>query len=118
PFIKKIQGRFDEQDIRQTLQFVYENLPLFLDGEDYRTIRNRLSSDSIPALVEANFKSLISPSGIVSREFILRDPAGISFLGLEKLQQLKVGDDFTLRNGYVLTRDEKNLLLFITPNLP
>jgi 1-acyl-sn-glycerol-3-phosphate acyltransferase len=93
-------------------------LPLFLDKNDYATIQNKLQKDSISNVVEADYKSLISPTGIVSKDFILRDPLGISFIALKKLQQLSVGDDFELENGFVLTKDKKNLLLFISTKLP
>lgn len=118
PFIAKIQGRIDEEDIQQTFGFLYEHLPLFLDQKDYEAIGNKLSNDSIAAIVEKDYKSIISPAGMVSKDFILQDPLGISFLALQKLQQLSIGDQFELQNGFVITKDHKNLLLFITPKLP
>jgi uncharacterized protein len=118
PFIAKIQGRIDEENIQQTFDFLYEHLPLFLDQKDYEAIGNKLSNDSITAIVEKDYKSIISPAGMVSKDFILQDPLGISFLALQKLQQLSIGDQFELQNGFVITKDHKNLLLFITPKLP
>jgi len=118
PFIAKIQGRIDEENIQQTFDFLYEHLPLFLDQKDYEAIGNKLSKDSITAIVEKDYKSIISPAGMVSKDFILQDPLGISFLALKKLQQLSIGDQFELQNGFVITKDHKNLLLFITPKLP
>ncbi len=117
-YISKVQGKIDEENIKETFDFVYANLPLFLDNNDYVIIQNKLQNDSIATIVEADYKSLISPTGIVSKDFILQDPLGISFIALKKLQQLSVGDDFELENGFVLTKDKKNLLLFITPKLP
>lgn len=118
PYIKSIQGKIDEENIQQTIDFVYNNLPLFLDDKDYATIQNKLSQDSIAGVVNANYKSIVSPSGLVTKDFILQDPLGISFMALQKLQQLNVGDEFTLENGFVVTKDKKKLLLFISPNLP
>ncbi|NDP28433.1 MAG: MMPL family transporter [Flavobacterium sp.] len=118
PYISKVQGKIDEENIKETFDFVYANLPLFLDKNDYITIQNKLQNDSIATAVEADYKSLISPTGIVSKDFILRDPLGISFIALKKLQQLSVGDDFELENGFLLTKDKKNLLLFISTKLP
>ena len=60
---------------------------------------------------------MVSPTGLVSKDFILNDPLGISFIALKKLQQLSVGEDFELQNGFVLTKDKQHLLLFITPKL-
>jgi 1-acyl-sn-glycerol-3-phosphate acyltransferase len=118
PYVTGIQGKVDEENIQETIDFVYNNLPLFLENKDYVTIQNKLQKDSIAATVQGNYKSIISPSGFITKDFILQDPLGISFMALKKLQQLNIGDDFTLDNGFVMTKDKKKLLLFITSNLP
>jgi 1-acyl-sn-glycerol-3-phosphate acyltransferase len=117
PFIGKIQGKIEEENIQEALDFVYQNLPLFLDKKDYEQIQNKLHKDSIANTVASDYKSIISPAGLISKDFILRDPFGISFIALKKLEQLSVGDDFAFQNGFILTKDKKNLLLFITPKL-
>ncbi|WP_395047324.1 1-acyl-sn-glycerol-3-phosphate acyltransferase [Flavobacterium sp.] len=118
PYVGKLQGKIDEENIQETFDFVYAHLPLFLDKSDYATIQNKINSDSISKIVEADYKSLVSPTGMVTKDFILQDPLGISFIALKKLQQLSIGDDFELHNGFVLTKDKKNLMLFITTKLP
>ncbi|MWB93856.1 MMPL family transporter [Flavobacterium sp. GA093] len=118
PYITGIQGKVDEENIQETIDFIYHNLPLFLENKDYDAIQNKLQKDSIAATVQGNYKSIISPSGFVTKDFILQDPLGVSFIALKKLQQLNIGDDFTLDNGFVMTKDKKKLLLFITSNIP
>jgi 1-acyl-sn-glycerol-3-phosphate acyltransferase len=117
PFIEKIQGKIEDENIQETFDFVYANLPLFLDHKDYAIIESKLHKDSITVSVAASYKSIISPAGLVSKDFILQDPLGISFIALKKLQQLSVGDDFELQNGFILTKNKQNLLLFVTPKL-
>jgi 1-acyl-sn-glycerol-3-phosphate acyltransferase len=118
PYITGIQGKIDEENIEETIDFVYQNLPLFLDDNDYASIENKLQKDSIAATVQGNYKSIVSPSGFITKEFILQDPLGISFIALKKLQQLNIGDDFVLDSGFVMTKDRTKLLLFITSDLP
>ncbi len=118
PYVTGIQGKIDEENIQETIDFVYNNLPLFLENKDYEAIQAKLQKDSITSTVQGNYKSIISPSGFITKDFILQDPLGISFIALKKLQQLNIGDDFTLDNGFVMTKDKKKLLLFITSNLP
>lgn len=118
PFVNSVQGKVDEENIQETIDFVYNNLPLFLEDKDYKNIQAKLQKDSIASTVQGNYKAIVSPSGLVTKDFILQDPLGISFVALKKLQQLNIGDDFTLENGYVMTKDKKKLLLFITSNLP
>ncbi|SHI67521.1 1-acyl-sn-glycerol-3-phosphate acyltransferase [Flavobacterium terrae] len=116
-YIKDIQGKVDEENIQETFQFVYDNLPLFLTDKDYQQIQQKINNDSIANQVDKNYRTLISPTGIVAKDFIVNDPLGISFIALKKLQQLSVGDEFQLKNGYVITKDESKLLLFINPKL-
>lgn len=116
-YIKNVQGKVDESNIQETFDFVYNHLPLFLEEEDYQQIENKLNQDSITIQVENNLKTLISPTGIVAKDFIIADPMGISFMALKKLQKLNISDDFKLVNGYVVTQDEQSLLLFIDPVL-
>ncbi len=114
-YVKYLRGKINEDDLLKTMDFVYDNLPLFLDDEDYKTIANRIEADSINAITEANYRTLLSPSGIVSREVILKDPLGLSFIGLKKLRQLSVSEEFIVKDGFLISNDEKHILLFITP---
>lgn len=116
-YIKNIQGRVDDENIQQTFDFIYNNLPYFLDEHDYANLEKKITTDSISKQVETNYRTLISPTGIIAKDFILNDPLGISFIALKKLQQLSVGDDFTLKDGFIVTKDESMLFLFINPNL-
>ncbi|WP_179348911.1 MMPL family transporter [Winogradskyella pacifica] len=116
-YIKQIQGQIDDNEIQKTASFIYDNLPLFLNEADYSTIANKIQKDSIAAITLKNYKTLISPSGIVTKDFILKDPLGLSFIALKKLQELSFGEDFTLQNGFLVSKDKQHILLFITPAL-
>lgn len=114
-YIESLQGRIEDADIYSAVNTVYNNVPLFLTDADYKTIARRITPDSIKAITQTNYKTLLSPSGIVAKKTILKDPLGLSFLGLKKLHTLGVGDDFMVNNGFVVSKDGKHLLLFINP---
>lgn len=114
-YIKRIQGKLNDEDLPNTLNLVYDNLPLFLDDDDYGSIAEKLSKDSIAKITEQHYRTLISPSGIIASKTIRKDPFGLSFIALKKLQQLGIGDDFKLKNGFLVDQKEENILLFITP---
>lgn len=114
-YFTNIQGQVAEEDVSSTLNFIYNHLPLLLDDTDYKIIENKLQTDSISEITRNNYKTLISPSGIIAKETILKDPLGLSFIALKKLQQLTFGDDFSLQNGFLLSKDQNHILLFITP---
>lgn len=115
PYTKRIQGKLNEEDLPNTLNLVYENLPLYLEDADYKAIAQKLSADSITQLTQQHYRTLISPSGIIASKTIRKDPLGLSFIALKKLQQLGIAEDFHLKDGFVIDQEEKNILLFITP---
>lgn len=114
-YIGSVQGKVNDNEISETFDFVNQNLPLFLDENDYKEIEKKLSKDSIAKQVENNYVSLVSPTSLVTKEFIKKDPLGITFLGIKKLNALNINKDFKLEDNYIVTKDGKNLLLFIEP---
>ncbi len=114
-YYTSVQGKLDSENFSQIIDFANENLPLLLDENDYKTIDNKLRIDSVAAAIERNYKSLISPSGLVTKDIILQDPLGLSFIGLKKLRSLGMADDFTIEDGYIFSKDKRKLLLFIDP---
>lgn len=114
-YIKSIEGRVDESEMSQTFDFANANLPLLLNEDDYKTIEAKTHPDSIAHKVAENYDALISPTSMVTKDFILKDPLGLSFIGLKKLSVLNFGGDFKLENNFVVSKDGRSLLLFIEP---
>ncbi len=117
-YILNIQGEISDDDMVNTLDFVYKNLPLFLEAKDYQYLSKKVLADNLENVIINNYKTLISPTGFVAKESIRKDPFGLSFRALKKLEDLKLVDNFEIYNGFLLTKDKKNLLLFIKPKLP
>jgi 1-acyl-sn-glycerol-3-phosphate acyltransferase len=113
-----ITFKVSEDAMMRIYDFIYENLPLFLDETDYRKIASMLNPTEIERIIEADFKSLISPAGIATGRFITKDPLSLTPLALSKLTQFQLDENFTLYNASVFTRDRKNLLLFLDPAFP
>ncbi|GAA3508297.1 MMPL family transporter [Aquimarina addita] len=116
-YIDKIQGKVADDTVMELYDFVYQHLPFFLTESDYKLIAKKINSDSITNILNTNYKTLISPAGLVTKKFIVKDPLALTPIGLQKLAQLQLGDNFDLYNGYLITKDQKNILLFITPAL-
>ncbi|MFS4472897.1 MMPL family transporter [Chryseobacterium sp. T20] len=114
-YIGSVQGKVNDNEISETFDFVNQNLPLFLNENDYKEIDRKLQKDSIARQVENNYISLVSPTSLVTKEFIKKDPLGLTLLGIKKLNALNISKDFKLEDSYIVTKDGKNLLLFIDP---
>ncbi|GGZ49406.1 MMPL family transporter [Mesonia mobilis] len=115
-FIEKIQGKVADREVQQTYDFILENLPLFLTDEDYEIIQQRIAKDSVQSSIEGVYKSLVSPSGILTKRFVLNDPFQLSSLGLTKLKSLELQTGFRIYKNFLVHKNGKNLLLLITPN--
>jgi 1-acyl-sn-glycerol-3-phosphate acyltransferase len=115
--IASIQGRAGEDDLSKVMDFAYDHLPLFLEEEDYLSIDSSLTEERIKESTAQNYRTLISPTGIMARKTIQRDPLGMSFIALEKLKQLSLVDDFIMHDGYLLNAKKTNLLLFLSPDV-
>ncbi|MEP6735183.1 MAG: 1-acyl-sn-glycerol-3-phosphate acyltransferase [Chryseolinea sp.] len=114
-YTRNISGRVDDDKILQVFKSVSGNLPMFLSDEDYNDLDSIVDPANIPTVMETNYRQLISPSGIALKRIITEDPLGISFLALRKFAQLQYDQNFELYDGYVVTKDHKNLIFFIEP---
>ena len=117
-YISNIQGTAEEETLFETMGFIYKNLPLFLTEADYAVLERKLSKDSISKTMKENYRTLVSPSGIIAKKQILKDPLHLTNLALQNLKNVGVEDGFKLKNGFVMTEDEQHILLFVTPAFP
>ena len=118
PYISKLNDKVDDETKESMFNSISEHLPVYLDKKDYQSIDSLIQPSTIRQTLESDIKTLSSPAGIVLKKMISEDPTGISFLGLQKLQQLQYDDNFELYDNYVITKDHTQLLLFITPAYP
>ena len=118
PFITKINYKVDDGLALELFETVSDYLPVYLNEKDYTEIDSLITPARVKASLEQNFRTLTSPSGFALKSMISKDPVGITFLGLKKLQQLQYDENFELYDNYILTKDRKHLMLFITPKFP
>ncbi len=117
-YIKGITGNVTDSSMSASLDLLYDHLPVYMDENDYRKIDSLLAPASIHLALEKDYKNLLSPAGFALKKIILRDPLGLTYLAMNKLKSLQAGDNFELVDGFIMTKDRKNLLLFITPANP
>jgi 1-acyl-sn-glycerol-3-phosphate acyltransferase len=115
PYISKINYRVDDGLIMNLFGTITDRLPIYLNEKDYATIDTLITPDKVKQTLTQDIRTLTSPAGIALKNIISNDPVGISYIGLKKLQQLQYDENFELYDSYVVTKDHKNLLMFITP---
>ncbi len=114
-YIQHIDEAPDETTLFETYELLYNNLPLFLNESDYKQIDSMITAEQIEESLQADYKTLISPVGFVTKKMIKKDPLHLTQLALEKLKSFGMSDNFELYRNHFLSKDHKNLLLIISP---
>ena len=89
PYINKINARVDDNVVMDLFNTITERLPIYLNENDYHSIDSLIEPARIKETLEQNIKTLTSPAGFALKKIISKDPVGISYIGLKKLQQLQ-----------------------------
>lgn len=118
PYIRKVQEKVEDSAVMNMMQVIQDHLPLFLEANDYHTIDTLITPKRLEQTLQHNYQTLISPAGLVLKNVIQADPVGMSWIGIRKLQQLQLDDQYALYDGYIMSKDQQHLLMFITPAFP
>lgn len=114
-FIKEINYKIDESQFLELYTTLYQNLPLFLDSTDYQSIDELIDPSEVNQRISGAYRALLSPAGFALRESVLRDPLGFTRLAFNKLQSFQIDENYQIYQGYIVTNDYRNLLVFISP---
>lgn len=114
-YYESVQGVLNEDLFQLSFDFVYRNLPLYLNNADYQQIALKLNKDSIAQQVDKNHEQLLSGSAAVMKDVIVNDPLQLSFLALQKLQQFQGNEGFKFQDGFLFSNDGQKIILFINP---
>ncbi|MCH2045499.1 MAG: methyltransferase domain-containing protein [Saprospiraceae bacterium] len=112
-YIKGIRYAVPENAILGIYEELYANLPFYLEEEDYANLEQRLTPEGIDKSLKGVYKNLISPSSLVIKKNLLKDPLALTTLPLRKFQQHQVGGNYTLYKGRIMTENQKHLLFFV-----
>lgn len=99
----------------EVLDFIYNNLPLYLEEIDYKNIEESISTQKISERLESSMAMLLSPAGAVAFDMISRDPLFIGSHLVAKLDSLRMGVKMNLYRDYVYSGDWKSLFFVLSP---
>ncbi len=91
------------------------NLPLFLNEQDYKQLDSLITPEAIHNTLLQNRQVLLSPASVVMKQFITRDPVGISGLVWKKLSALQFDPSYELYEGYLFGNNQRQLTFFLKP---
>lgn len=114
-YFADIRLQTDEEASAGLIDLVYHNIPYFLDSADYAALDSALAPERVRESIVNGYNTLLSPAGFALKQYFVKDPLGITWKGLKKLEKLNVSDNFTLQDGYIVTRNGQNLMMFARP---
>lgn len=115
PYVRKVNYKLDDELTMKLFDVTRDHLPVYLTERDYLSIDSLIDAKTVKNTLVYNIRTLSSPAGFALKTIIQQDPVGISFIALRKLQQLQYDENFELYDNAVVTKDHKNLLIFLTP---
>lgn len=117
-YVRKVNYKVDDEVMLSMLSTITAHLPVYLEESDYRSIDSLIMPGKVRETLEQDFRTLSSPTGIVMKSLLRKDPVGLSGPALKKLRGLQVDENFEMIDNCIFTKDHKNLLVFITPAFP
>jgi len=84
--ISSIEKAPEDAEFLKVYDFIYQNMPLFLNLDDYKEIEKKVSDTNIRHSLQSNLKTLISPVGFGAKNMIKNDPLHLTAIALEKLK--------------------------------
>ncbi|BDD02125.1 1-acyl-sn-glycerol-3-phosphate acyltransferase [Persicobacter psychrovividus] len=110
------QSHITGNEMDHLMSFVYQHLPVFLSDEDFQELESKSKPDSVRQVIRRGYKTLISPAGLVSKKYFLKDPFSLGLTALAKFKSLKPDDQITLENGFLTSKDKSKIFFILTPN--
>lgn len=114
--VKSIEQAPAQDKMLEVYKTVYNNLPIFLNNDDYARIDTILKTENINKAIASDYATLISPTSFVTKRFISSDPLHLTPIALNKFSSLNTDNDFQVYNNYFISGDKKNIVFLIIPN--
>ena len=115
--IKELMYEVDNKKIEEVTDFITQNLPYFLEEEDYRRIDSLLTPQAIENQLKTDKELLMSPMGGFVRNVILNDPLHFSQNALKGLENFKQNDNYNTDNGFIFN-NKGECIVIITSKYP
>jgi len=114
-FVQSIDMAPNQTDMIDVYDAVYNNLPVFLTEDDYKTIDTIITPRNIQNTLASNYSTLMSPVSFVTKKLIAKDPLYFTPIALKKFRSFDIGNNFLVYGKYFMSANHHNLILLITP---
>ncbi len=114
--IKSLKGSVDDEMGIQLIDFVHQNLPYYLDDNDYAFLDSVTQPAVLEQKIKEGFENVLSPAGFAMKRFFIQDPLFLFSRGIKKFEKLSFNENFQIQDGFITTKDGQNVILFLQPS--
>ena len=111
--ILSLNTTIDTEGYDNTVNFIYNNLPLYLEDKDYQALDSLLTAENCNEVMKENYSKLTSAMGVGVKKILLKDPLWIGSKTLLNLSKLNAYDNYTIFEDYLFSNDYKTLFVFL-----
>ena len=116
--IKEVFYRLPPEYEEKVISHLLPYLPVLLSQKEFDEIGESLSPERLRQVLQEDFSLMKSIAGLPLKKFLLQDPLGFSRFLLRRLQNFRGEFTIKIRNGFFVSRDEKNCLIWAESALP
>lgn len=113
--LAEITFKPEDDQIMEAFDLFYENLPLFLDSNDYAALDTAIAPENIQSTMASGYRTLLSPAGSFLKKTFLRDPLSLTPRALRRLQSLKVDNRLKIEKDIIFSTDGQQLMIYLQP---
>jgi predicted exporter len=116
--IHNVLYRIDESVFQNGIDFLYDNVPVFLDSVHYPQLDALMEKEQLAKQMEENYSTLISPAGMAFKDIIVKDPIGMRNMFGSLIENIGngLGGNYIFYNNHIFTADTSIVLAFLAPN--
>ncbi len=107
--------RVDGDKAEALTDFIYDNLPIFMDDTDYAHMDSVTRPGAIREKMERNYGNMTSLIGGFVSEYIVRDPLGLGSESLKDLRNQGNNVRYVIEDDYIFSEDMATLMGFVDP---
>ncbi|KXX71685.1 trifunctional MMPL family transporter/lysophospholipid acyltransferase/class I SAM-dependent methyltransferase [Flammeovirga sp. SJP92] len=113
PFVEKKMAKVNSSLFTTYYQTTFEHLPIYLTAQDYERLDEELEAGTDP-LFKNLYKNLITPSGMLFKQYIPKDPYMLVPSALKRLEHFQFDNGVVLYKDHFVSKDQTTALMFIS----
>jgi predicted exporter len=115
PLVTGIESGVSGEAVASEVQGLLRRLPELVQENDLDAIQERLTPQGLDETLRGNYRQLIRPGELFTKEIIRSDPLGLSRRPLEVMQELSASVGYTveIEQGRFVSPDRRHALLIL-----